>query len=62
MSWFKLISSFFDIVSELLRFNVFENGRSITLFWEKFFWGSTKSPKMTKNGKTVSKHVFLLLR
>lgn len=28
----KLFSSFFDIVSELLRFNVFENWRSLTLF------------------------------
>ena len=29
----KLLSSFFNVVSELFRFNVSENLRSITLFW-----------------------------
>lgn len=32
----ELLSSFFDIVSELLRFGVSENWRLITLFRGKF--------------------------
>lgn len=32
----KLLSSFFIRVSQLLRFNVTENWRSVTPFWGKF--------------------------
>ena len=47
----KLLSSFFNVVSELFRFNVSENLRSITLFWGGVFGGK----KYLKNGKTFSK-------
>ena len=49
-----MLSSFFDIISELLKFKVSENCKSVTLFWGKFK-GSNKFPKKPKNAKTVSK-------
>ena len=55
----KLLSSFFNVVSELFRFNVSENRRSITLFW----WGGGAfgGKKYLKNGKTFSKQVLYSL-
>ena len=54
----KLLSSFFNVVSELFRFNVSENRRSITLFWGG---GAFGGKKYLKNGKTFSKQVLYSL-
>ena len=51
----KLLSCFFNVVSELFRFNVSENRRSITLFLA--FGDKT----YLKNGKTFSKQVLYSL-
>ena len=51
----KLLSCFFNVVSELFRFNVSENRRSITLFL------AFGDKKYFKNGKTFSKQVLYSL-
>ena len=52
----ELLSSFFNVISELFRFTVSENWRSIALFWGNF--GGKKYPK---NAKTFLKHVLYSL-
>ena len=58
----KLLSSFFNVVSELFWFNVSENLRSITLFWGVGLGGGAfGGKKYLKNGKTFSKQVLYSL-